>query len=203
MCVPWELNPQPFALLTQCSTTEPQEHSQFNIDFKVRGTEIIDAHWCVNAHLYLVYSYHTTRHQFHQRNSEIVRWLENATHHAQLHTVHCVASASVYSSAAVPAQRIRWSELDFGMIRLAQPCSLTLLYRAPAINAASQRAKGITARLLVTEITAASNGTPEKSIKPRETRTNRPSWQVNCFWSSRKRNTGKGGGTKGDEKEGW
>ncbi len=23
MCVPWELNPQPFALLTQCSTTEP------------------------------------------------------------------------------------------------------------------------------------------------------------------------------------
>ncbi len=29
MCVPWELNPQPFALLTQCSTTEPQEHSVF------------------------------------------------------------------------------------------------------------------------------------------------------------------------------
>ncbi len=27
MCVPWELNPQPFALLMQCSTTEPQEHS--------------------------------------------------------------------------------------------------------------------------------------------------------------------------------
>ncbi len=26
ICVPWELNPQPFALLTQCSTTEPQEH---------------------------------------------------------------------------------------------------------------------------------------------------------------------------------
>ncbi len=26
MCVPWELNPQPFALLTQCSTIEPQEH---------------------------------------------------------------------------------------------------------------------------------------------------------------------------------
>ncbi len=26
MCVPWELNPQPFALLTQCSTTEPQGH---------------------------------------------------------------------------------------------------------------------------------------------------------------------------------
>ncbi len=28
MCVPWELNPQPFALLTQCSTTEPQEHGE-------------------------------------------------------------------------------------------------------------------------------------------------------------------------------
>ncbi len=26
MCVLWELNPQPFALITQCSTTEPQEH---------------------------------------------------------------------------------------------------------------------------------------------------------------------------------
>ncbi len=25
MCVPWELNPQPFALLTQFSTTEPQK----------------------------------------------------------------------------------------------------------------------------------------------------------------------------------
>ncbi len=26
MCVPWESNPQPFALVTQCSTTELQEH---------------------------------------------------------------------------------------------------------------------------------------------------------------------------------
>ncbi len=26
MCVPWESNPQAFALLTQCSTTEPQEN---------------------------------------------------------------------------------------------------------------------------------------------------------------------------------
>ncbi len=30
MCVPWELNPQPFALLTQCSTTEPHEHFYYN-----------------------------------------------------------------------------------------------------------------------------------------------------------------------------
>ncbi len=27
ICVPWESNPQPFALLTQCSTTEPQEQT--------------------------------------------------------------------------------------------------------------------------------------------------------------------------------
>ncbi len=27
MCVPWKLNPQPFALLMQCSFTEPQEHN--------------------------------------------------------------------------------------------------------------------------------------------------------------------------------
>ncbi len=26
ICVPWELNPQPFALRMQCSTTEPQKH---------------------------------------------------------------------------------------------------------------------------------------------------------------------------------
>ncbi len=26
MYIPWELNPQPFALLTQCSTTEPLKH---------------------------------------------------------------------------------------------------------------------------------------------------------------------------------
>ncbi len=30
MCVPWELNPRPFALLTQCSTTEPQEHIPYS-----------------------------------------------------------------------------------------------------------------------------------------------------------------------------
>ncbi len=33
MCVPWELNPQPFALLSQCSTIEPQEYhwATFNV----------------------------------------------------------------------------------------------------------------------------------------------------------------------------
>ncbi len=29
VCVPWELNPQFVALLTQCSTTEPQEQKEF------------------------------------------------------------------------------------------------------------------------------------------------------------------------------
>ncbi len=39
MCVTWELNPQPFALLTQCSTTEPQEH-------------IFSCMWCVCDYAY-------------------------------------------------------------------------------------------------------------------------------------------------------
>ncbi len=30
-CVPWESNPQPFAQLTQCSTTEPQEHTIISV----------------------------------------------------------------------------------------------------------------------------------------------------------------------------
>ncbi len=33
MCVPWELNPQPFAQLTQCSTTEPQEHFTYRLQY--------------------------------------------------------------------------------------------------------------------------------------------------------------------------
>ncbi len=40
MRVPWELNPQPFVLLTQCATTEPQEqtwdiHVQCHNDAKI------------------------------------------------------------------------------------------------------------------------------------------------------------------------
>ncbi len=27
ICVPWESNPEPFALLTQCSTTEPHRNT--------------------------------------------------------------------------------------------------------------------------------------------------------------------------------
>ncbi len=31
MCVPWEVNPQPFALLMQCFTTEPQAHRYYKV----------------------------------------------------------------------------------------------------------------------------------------------------------------------------
>ncbi len=37
MCVPWELNPQTFALLTQCSTTEPQEHYFCVLGHRIRN----------------------------------------------------------------------------------------------------------------------------------------------------------------------
>ncbi len=43
MCVPWELNPQPFALLTQCSTTEPQEH--YSTILLENKTKKIDTKW--------------------------------------------------------------------------------------------------------------------------------------------------------------
>ncbi len=50
MCVPWELNPQPFALLTQCSTTEPQElfFRVFNISLDIvsdRGPQFSSGFW--------------------------------------------------------------------------------------------------------------------------------------------------------------
>ncbi len=32
MCVPWESNPQPFALLTQCSTTEPHRNTPYFVN---------------------------------------------------------------------------------------------------------------------------------------------------------------------------
>ncbi len=35
MCVPWELNPRPFALLTQCSTTEPQEATYIHVSTQI------------------------------------------------------------------------------------------------------------------------------------------------------------------------
>ncbi len=35
MCVPWESNPQPVALLMQCSTTEPQEHRKIKWIFEL------------------------------------------------------------------------------------------------------------------------------------------------------------------------
>ncbi len=40
MCVPWELNPLPFALLTQCSTTEPQEHPTFEAQCYIKAIKV-------------------------------------------------------------------------------------------------------------------------------------------------------------------
>ncbi len=41
MCVPWEWNPQPFALLTQCSNTETHTHTHTHVGFYgLRGLSI-------------------------------------------------------------------------------------------------------------------------------------------------------------------
>ncbi len=45
MCVPLELNPQPFALSTQCSTTEPQEHLIVQLNKSLRCLDSIKARW--------------------------------------------------------------------------------------------------------------------------------------------------------------
>ncbi len=55
MCVPWELNPQPFALLTQCSTTEPQEHwyanhTELNHDFRFTLINCAASFIFINSH---------------------------------------------------------------------------------------------------------------------------------------------------------
>ncbi len=45
-CVPWESNPQPFAQLTQCSTTEP--HGNDTV------TYILVYHKCLSVHNYAI-----------------------------------------------------------------------------------------------------------------------------------------------------
>ncbi len=57
MCVPWELNPQPFALLTQCSTTEPQEHWLASV-WMILSLWLLmyeQEHLCGNQSMYLSY----------------------------------------------------------------------------------------------------------------------------------------------------
>ncbi len=49
MCVPWELNPQPFALLTQCSTTEPQELLEWPFALCIHLTGLISTHLLVSV----------------------------------------------------------------------------------------------------------------------------------------------------------
>ncbi len=61
MCVPWESNPQPFALLTQCSTTEPQEHQDIEsrllrtLSNRSRGCQtLINLHRVASSRTHLV-----------------------------------------------------------------------------------------------------------------------------------------------------
>ncbi len=42
VCVLWDSNPQPFVLLTQCSTTEPQEHENTDIRLTLTLTNTTD-----------------------------------------------------------------------------------------------------------------------------------------------------------------
>ncbi len=44
MCVPWDSNPQPFALLTQCSTTEPHRNIYLAIYFFIKQNKINKIH---------------------------------------------------------------------------------------------------------------------------------------------------------------
>ncbi len=45
MCVSWESNPQPFALQTQCSTTEPQEHNMHKCIVHCKSNQIKSNHF--------------------------------------------------------------------------------------------------------------------------------------------------------------
>ncbi len=54
MCVPWESNPQPFALLTQCSTTEP--HRNIKPKHNHYYLQIVDTmHKCINVNVNAMY----------------------------------------------------------------------------------------------------------------------------------------------------
>ncbi len=51
VCVPWELNPEPFTLLTQCSTTEPQDpFVQFD-GFSLQVTRLLWPVWLISDEL--------------------------------------------------------------------------------------------------------------------------------------------------------
>ncbi len=69
MCVPWESNPQPFAVLTQCSTTEPQEHTLSTV-------------WIVDNSLSTVVNIH------------LEQWAANAAAPGEQLGVRCLAQGS-------------------------------------------------------------------------------------------------------------
>ncbi len=63
ICVPWESNPQPFALLTQCSTTEPHRNTVFSVAqwrcttwYKSIGPFALVPCWCPTESLMLLNS---------------------------------------------------------------------------------------------------------------------------------------------------
>ncbi len=53
MCVSWESNPQPFALLTQCSTTEPHKNTGF-VCFLGETRELLEIRHCLPVLLPMV-----------------------------------------------------------------------------------------------------------------------------------------------------
>ncbi len=60
MCVPWESNPQPFALLTQCSTTEPHRNTLATHDNQSCCSicPVGKGLGCVSVYLHCSYSIH-------------------------------------------------------------------------------------------------------------------------------------------------
>ncbi len=54
MCVPWELNLQPFALLKQCSTTEPQKHNNWSKIILFYGIVVFLIFWVGLCTIYLI-----------------------------------------------------------------------------------------------------------------------------------------------------
>ncbi len=52
MCVPWESNPQPFALLTQCSTTEPHRNTYTYIYSVGESYFYIYFYICTHTYIY-------------------------------------------------------------------------------------------------------------------------------------------------------
>ncbi len=77
-CVPWELNPQPFALLTQCSTTEPQEHIGIMDSIKYQQINKSIINWlCYTSKVHILrYTNlkNNTTFSVTEHNTKLLRW---------------------------------------------------------------------------------------------------------------------------------